>query len=839
MSGLSWKIRLGGWLLAFALSPTLAAADQRAETLVAAENRKQGTTDWQLTRVRPDRNGFRTPWIEGYCSKQSVRSGESIDIMVSANPPQRFHIEIFRMGFYGGRGARLMTKLGPFDGAPQPDPEIGAKNVHECQWQPTTSLTIPSDWLSGVYLGRLTTLPVSEDTPYWQSYVVFIVRDDRPADILFQCSDNTWQAYNRWPNHYSLYTHPNGTQGPWADVSFERPYGREAQHIGVVNDPLTFGSGEFLPFEFPLAFWLEQHGYDVTYCSNSDLLTPERGLKCKAFISVGHDEYWDIRQFRSVEQMRDAGVSLLFLSGNSVCWVAPLRPSGNGRPHRIFSRAGPYGANNDYALERERNFGPFSERGPDEGLLMGARNVEPVNGGGDWIIERPDHWIFAGADVKRGDRIPGLVGWEYHGAPADIAGLEVVAAGTAFVGGERPQRWTATVYPGPKDNFVFNAATIFWAQGLSSPPGHTLPWSHWSRPHGPDARVQQITQNLLQRALKQSAKQNGLIEPSNVRKVVSDGRHNAFAAFVKWKGHYWLAFRKATGHVARDGDMIVLRSADTHKWTEILRMDISGDDRDAQFLVTADKLFLYTNSLFEERRFDVSVTHTGDGQAWSTPQTILEPGFILWKPIQHAGRYWAGAHRPGPNTARSSHLVTSSDGIDWHRISTIRSGQGESETTLLFEPSGQLTAFLRCQATVGGAILVSEPPYAKWQERPAEVHLSGHAAYTFDGVIYVISRLLAYDPPLDPAAARPPSSTGTVNVKQATMVYTYENGRLHPYCQLGALDGNHDSSYAAAVRDGDDLLIVYHRAAHEYEGEFRSKDAADIYLARVPLKLTQ
>ena len=121
---------------------------------------------------------------------------------------------------------------------------------------------------------------MNEDAePYWQSYVIFIVRDDRPADILFQCSDNTWQAYNRWPNNFSVYTHPEGGQGPWADVSFDRPYAREAQFDGVVNDPLTFGSGEFLPLEFPLAYWLEQHGYDVTYCSNSDMLTPERGLK--------------------------------------------------------------------------------------------------------------------------------------------------------------------------------------------------------------------------------------------------------------------------------------------------------------------------------------------------------------------------------------------------------------------------------------------------------------------------------------------------------------------------------------------------------------------------------
>ncbi|WP_390836045.1 N,N-dimethylformamidase beta subunit family domain-containing protein [Tautonia plasticadhaerens] len=471
-------------------------------SVITEENARPGAVDWQLTRVRPDADGFRSPWIEGYCSKQSVAAGESIDLMVSTDPPRPFTVEVFRMGYYGGLGARLMTTMGPLPGETQPVPEPGPKDVHECQWEPSASLTIPDEWVSGVYLGRLTTVPEAEDEPYWQSYVVFIVRDDRPADILFQCSDNTWQAYNRWPNDFSVYTHPKGNQGPWAAVSFDRPYGREAQFEGVVNDPLTFGSGEFLPFEFPLAYWLEQHGYDVTYCSNSDMLSPDRGLECKAFLSVGHDEYWDIRQFRSVEAMRDAGVDLLFLSGNSVCWVSPYSDSPDGRPNRVFFRGGPYGGDNHYAVNRERDHGPFPERGPDEGLLMGARNVEPVNGGGDWIITQPDHWIFEGTGVEAGDRIPGLIGWEYHGAPADLPGLEVVAGGTAWVGGVTPQQWTATIYPGPKGNFVFNAATIFWAQGLSSPPGHVLPWSHWSRPHGPDTRVQRITKNLLDRAIE-------------------------------------------------------------------------------------------------------------------------------------------------------------------------------------------------------------------------------------------------------------------------------------------------------------------------------------------------
>jgi hypothetical protein len=168
-------------------------------------------------------------------------------------------------------------------------------------------------------------------------------------------------------------------------------------------------------------------------------------------------------------------------------------------------RGGPYGADTDYVRGRIKDNGPFPERGPDEGMLMGVRNVEPVNGAGDWVVVKPEHWIFEGTGLKKGDRIPGLVGWEYHGDPASIPGLEVVAAGTAWVGGVKPQHWDAVVYPGPKRNVVFNASTIFWSQGLSMPPGHTLPWSHWARPHGPDERVQRITHNVLKRAIGRSS----------------------------------------------------------------------------------------------------------------------------------------------------------------------------------------------------------------------------------------------------------------------------------------------------------------------------------------------
>jgi hypothetical protein len=280
----------------------------------------------------------------------------------------------------------------------------------------------------------------------------------------------------------------------------------------IFEAPQSIGSGEFLLWEFPLCYWLEKYGYDVTYCSNSDVLNPGVAGRAKAFLSVGHDEYWDLRQFEALRQGVRDGTSILFFSANTAYMMSPFTPASDGRPNRVITRTGPFGPLSE--AERTtyaRVLGPFDTAGPDEGQLIGARTTVPFNGCGDWICTRPDHWIFAGTGMKRGDRIPGLVGWEYHGEPADIPGLEIVGEGTVLSNvqyapaaarslGNLSGHWTATIYPGPKRNLVFNASTIWWAQGLAMPPGHMLPWSHGSRPHGPDERVSRITRNLLQRA---------------------------------------------------------------------------------------------------------------------------------------------------------------------------------------------------------------------------------------------------------------------------------------------------------------------------------------------------
>ena len=91
------------------------------------ENAKAGTREWMLTKTRIDpATKYRCPWIEGYCSRTSVRAGETLDFFVSTNPPSQFTIDLYRMGHYGGAGGRHVMSLGPFEGKAQPEPPVAA-----------------------------------------------------------------------------------------------------------------------------------------------------------------------------------------------------------------------------------------------------------------------------------------------------------------------------------------------------------------------------------------------------------------------------------------------------------------------------------------------------------------------------------------------------------------------------------------------------------------------------------------------------------------------------------------------------------------------------------------
>ncbi len=469
--------------------------------LIRRENEKPGARDWLLTHTRIDpKTKYRCPVIEGYCSRTSVRAGEPISFHVSTNPPSPFTLDIYRMGYYGGAGGRLMHSYEPFKGARQPDPPVGEKRLRNCRWEPCATIKIPRDWLSGVYLGKLTA-----ERDGLQSYVIFVVRDDRPADFIFQCSDTTWQAYNRWPSQFALYDDGKDQWywGPNVQVSFNRPYGKYCQ---ILDAPLSTGSGEWFLWEFPLAYWLESRGYDVTYISNLDTHADPKGLlRAKGFLSVGHDEYYSAEMFRHLKAAIDAGLNVAFLSGNTCCGRILLSPESHGVPHRAFERVGvfgPPGGTRDFvamkSLPHER---PYANE------LIGAHSTGPVTGGADWICVNPDHWLFEGTGMKTGDGIPGLVGWEWHGDPAPLPGLEVVATGPTQDAPGKPNGgvYTATIYPGPKGNFVFNAATCWWADGISEPPGYVRP-SVYTSPGGPDPRAQRITTNLLDQMRRSSTR---------------------------------------------------------------------------------------------------------------------------------------------------------------------------------------------------------------------------------------------------------------------------------------------------------------------------------------------
>lgn len=457
--------------------------------LVRVENSRPGTREWMLTKTRVDpATKYRSSWIEGYASRTSVRAGEKIELFVSTRPASEFTIDLYRLGWYAGAGGRHLLTLGPFNGTEQPDPPVGPKRVRDCAWEPCATLQIPSDWLSGVYVGKLT-----EHREGLQSYIIFVVRDDRKADFSFQVSDHTWQAYNRWPSQFALYD-DGRSEWYWGgnvQVSFNRPYGKYCQ---ILDQPLSIGSGEYFLWEFPLAFWLEAQGLDVTYVSNQDTHADPQGiLRTKGLLSVGHDEYWSIEMFRNVQAAIAAGVSVAFLSGNAVCGRILLSPEG-----RAFERVGvfgPAGGTRDFdqmkSLAHDR---PYANE------LVGAHSTGPVTGGADWICAKPDHWIFEGTGMKVGDGIPGLIGWEWHGDPAPIPGLEILATGPTQ---DAPGKlnggvYTATIYPGPRGNFVFNAATCWWADAISSPPGYVRP-SVYTSPAGPDTRAQRITANVLKR----------------------------------------------------------------------------------------------------------------------------------------------------------------------------------------------------------------------------------------------------------------------------------------------------------------------------------------------------
>ena len=334
---------------------------------IIEENCKAGnpSTEWDV-------NGAGDPTIQGFSTEMSVNVGELIEFKVKTDSPA-YRVDIYRMGYYDGLGARLVATLKPSVTLPQVQPDCIVDyetRLYDCgNWQVSASWQVPSDTVSGVFIARL----VREDpqeTPYWRadnssaldysglrspkpvalphaygasgfgklrhaikepraSQIVFVVRDDtRGADVLFQTSDPSWQAYNPYGlgNTYSGRTQwgspASGESTGQANRAYKVSYNRPLinRQTGSVN--------QFFNAEYPMVRWLEANGYDTSYFSGVD--SDRRGDQIKQhklFLSVGHDEYWSAGHRQNVEAARDAGVHLAFLSGNEVFWKTRWEPS--------------------------------------------------------------------------------------------------------------------------------------------------------------------------------------------------------------------------------------------------------------------------------------------------------------------------------------------------------------------------------------------------------------------------------------------------------------------------------------------------------------------------------
>ena len=83
-----------------------------AQNAIITENKNPGTKDWILDKVRADTCRLLKPYkanlfcrqqdIEGYCSRMSIKAGETLNVFVSTNPASSFSVDIYRMGYYGG-----------------------------------------------------------------------------------------------------------------------------------------------------------------------------------------------------------------------------------------------------------------------------------------------------------------------------------------------------------------------------------------------------------------------------------------------------------------------------------------------------------------------------------------------------------------------------------------------------------------------------------------------------------------------------------------------------------------------------------------------------------------
>ncbi|MDB5853670.1 MAG: hypothetical protein JWR22_1711 [Herminiimonas sp.] len=467
------------------LPPTVFNTIQREN----AKTAQQGVTDqWQipysLTAFQHE--------IEGYASATSVNRGGAIQLFVNTVDPQ-YTINIYRIGWYGGAGARLVAgpiqRIGERQPTPVSDPDT---RMVECNWTDPYVLSVPLnqvdpiDWASGVYLAKLT------GSSGKQSYIVFVVRDDaRHSDILFQTAVTTYGAYNSWGG-YSLYGF--NSVGPQASkVSLNRPYSDD-------------GSGLFLRWEINMLRFIEREGYDTSYSTDIDTHdAPAQLLNHRAFLSVGHDEYWTKSMRDGVEAARDKGVNLAFFGANAAYWQIRLETSPLTKdPDRTIVgykqnvQLDPlYKTNPTLATYRWREPVTPPINRPEATLIGVMFDVDSDQVDSDMIISNCLDWVCAETKLSPGSTLKGMLGYEVDildkSSPAGIVELARSAYRQcldATCATSEIRHSSMTYYTAPSGAGVFATGSMNWNFGVDN-----YGWN----PERLNPAVQQITRNILTR----------------------------------------------------------------------------------------------------------------------------------------------------------------------------------------------------------------------------------------------------------------------------------------------------------------------------------------------------
>ncbi len=497
---------------AFAAAPAASHAQACSPPVtneVACENSRPGThwTDWEL-------DGPGDPDLQGYATEMSVQAGDTIDFKIKAASAS-YHVDILRLGYYGGLGARkIASNLAPTGTSTQPAClQQASTGLIDCgNWAVSRSWTVPGDAVSGVYIAHL----VNNADPDVESHIIFVVRDDdSDADVVLQTSDQTWQAYNRYGGN-SLYAcetvcpagEPLGYRAAYK-VSYNRP-------LRVEEDSPP--SALFRGAEYSMIRFLEANGYDMSYVSGVDSHARGQVLQNhRLFVSSGHDEYWSAEQRGHVSSARDAGVNLAFFSGNLMFWKTRFEPSieGANRPNRtlVSYKDTHFPAQQDpvawTGTWRDPRFANPADNVTPENALTGTsflvnsgtsritvphayrqmrlwRNTDAAAlGAGQSLNLAPDTLGYEwDVDADNGFRPAGT----FKMSSTTVSGLEVFTdyGSSVTLGGTATHN--LTMYRAPSGARVFSAGTVQWAFGLDD---------NFHPSATPDRNMRQATVNLF------------------------------------------------------------------------------------------------------------------------------------------------------------------------------------------------------------------------------------------------------------------------------------------------------------------------------------------------------